>query len=156
MELIYDDYNINELIDSIKNESKCTRADTLNSVSKYIKIEPIARDIKHQGDKSGTVIDQYLLYMILKLGERVCELEQHDASNEPVVMEQQNKVEYELVGESETITVNGRKIYTRLGFDTAIELDLDRIEDIDEILRILEKFRSTQPKQIRISAPQKP
>lgn len=78
MKTIYTDHYVNMLMESVedpKNKSERTRAEMFNEVSELIGIEPLARNKTGMYSKDGTIMDQYLLYMILKLGERVVELE---------------------------------------------------------------------------------
>ena len=78
MKVIYDDYHINMLMESLLNpEGKNTPMDAqlANEVSDLIGIEPLATNkITINGvDMANT--NKYLLYMVMKLGERVVELE---------------------------------------------------------------------------------
>ena len=85
MKTIYDDYHINMLMESIKdpvNKMECSRAEMFNEVSELIGIEPLAINSHRIGGGGGTIMDQYLLYMILKLGERVVELENKQKESE--------------------------------------------------------------------------
>ena len=78
MKTIYDDYYVNMLMDSVedpKNKRSPTQAQMFNEVSELIGIKPLAQNYTGPGRKGGNICDQYLLYMILKLGERIVDLE---------------------------------------------------------------------------------
>ena len=78
MKKIYDDHYINMLIKHIEDPASnrpITYAEMFNEVSDLIGIEPLAKNNTSIIGDDGTLSDQYLLYMILKLGERVVELE---------------------------------------------------------------------------------
>lgn len=78
MKTIYDDHYINMLMESIEDpvhNRVTTNAQLFNEVSELIGIEPLAKNKTTIHGHDGTITDQYLLYMILKLGERVVELE---------------------------------------------------------------------------------
>lgn len=78
MKTIYDDYHINMLMESLlKPEGKNTpiNAELANEVSELIGIEPLATNKTTIHGDDGTSTNKYLLYMIMKLGERVVELE---------------------------------------------------------------------------------
>lgn len=78
MKKIYDDHYINMLMKHIEdpaNNRPITYAEMFNEVSELIGIEPLAKNNTSIIEDDGTLSDQYLLYMILKLGERVVELE---------------------------------------------------------------------------------
>ena len=85
MKTIYDDYHINMLMESIRdpaNKMERSRAEMFNEVSELIGIEPLAINSPRIGGGGGTIMDQYLLYMVLKLGERVVELENKQKESE--------------------------------------------------------------------------
>ena len=78
MKVIYDDYHISRLMESLLNpEGKNTPIDAqlANEVSDLIGIEPLAINKTTIHGSDGTSTNKYLLYMIMKLGERVVELE---------------------------------------------------------------------------------
>ena len=84
MKTIYDDYHINMLMESIQdpvNKKEYSRAEMFNEVSELIGIEPLAINSPRIGG-GGTIMEQYLLYMILRLGERVVEIENKQRESE--------------------------------------------------------------------------
>ncbi|AUS00288.1 coil containing protein [Vibrio phage 1.273.O._10N.286.54.C7] len=76
-------YYATNLVDSVSGgyQFKMT-VEMINSISEMIGIEPIAVGSSESNSGFSTPVDKYMIYMIMKLGERVVELENKQRESE--------------------------------------------------------------------------